>query len=84
MPILEGPNRGKRSMGLALEMPEARAVLDELVKRSDVFLTNFFPGAPAKLDIDLADIDGQPRHHLRARHRIRHAGLPKRTREATT
>ena len=48
-PIFEGPNRGKRSVGLALEVPEARALLDELIKRSDVFLTNFLPEARAKL-----------------------------------
>jgi crotonobetainyl-CoA:carnitine CoA-transferase CaiB-like acyl-CoA transferase len=55
-PIFEGPNRGKRSVGLALEMPEAREVLDELIKSSDVFLTNFLPGARAKLRINLEDI----------------------------
>ena len=55
-PIFEGPNRGKRSVGLALEVPEARAVLDELIKRSDVFLTNFLPGARAKLHINVEDI----------------------------
>ncbi len=55
-PIFEGPNRGKRSVGLALEVPAAREVLDELIKRSDVFLTNFLPGARAKLRINLEDI----------------------------
>ncbi len=55
-PIFEGPNRGKRSVGLSLEVPEARQVLDELIKRSDVFLTNFLPSARAKLHIDLEDV----------------------------
>jgi crotonobetainyl-CoA:carnitine CoA-transferase CaiB-like acyl-CoA transferase len=55
-PIMEGPNRSKRSVGLALEKPSARGVLEELVRRSDVFLTNFLPGARAKLKIDLDDI----------------------------
>jgi crotonobetainyl-CoA:carnitine CoA-transferase CaiB-like acyl-CoA transferase len=55
-PIFEGPNRGKRSVGLSLEVPEAREVLDELVKRSDVFLTNFLPEARAKLRINVEDI----------------------------
>jgi len=36
-PMMDGPNRGKRSIGLALEAPEARPVLEELVRRSDVF-----------------------------------------------
>ena len=55
-PIMEGPNRGKRSVGLALEKPGARRVLEELVRTSDVFLTNFLPEARAKLGIDVADI----------------------------
>ena len=55
-PIMEGPNRGKRSVGLALERPAARRVLEELVRTSDVFLTNFLPGARAKLGIDVEDI----------------------------
>ncbi|MFT4288411.1 CaiB/BaiF CoA transferase family protein [Nocardioides sp.] len=55
-PIFEGPNRGKRSVGLALEQPEARALLDELIKQSDVFITNFLPDARAKLRIELDDV----------------------------
>jgi crotonobetainyl-CoA:carnitine CoA-transferase CaiB-like acyl-CoA transferase len=55
-PVFEGPNRGKRSVGLSLEVPEAREVLDELIKRSDVFLTNFLPGARARLRIDVEDV----------------------------
>ncbi|WP_284742397.1 CaiB/BaiF CoA transferase family protein [Amycolatopsis sp. RTGN1] len=56
LPIMEGPNRGKRSVGLALEKPSARGVFEELVRSSDVFLTNFLPGARAKLKIDVDDI----------------------------
>jgi crotonobetainyl-CoA:carnitine CoA-transferase CaiB-like acyl-CoA transferase len=55
-PIMEGPNRGKRSVGLALEKPSARKAFEELVRSSDVFLTNFLPGARAKLKINLEDI----------------------------
>lgn len=55
-PIVEGPNRGKRSIGLALEQPAARAILDDLIKQCDVFLTNFLPDARAKLRIDLDDV----------------------------
>ena len=55
-PIMEHPNRGKRSLGLALETPEGREVLLELAKQSDVFLTNFLPDARRRLGIDLADI----------------------------
>jgi crotonobetainyl-CoA:carnitine CoA-transferase CaiB-like acyl-CoA transferase len=56
VPIMEGPNRGKRSVGLALEKPEARAVLERLVESSDVFLTNFLPAARKKLGIDVDDV----------------------------
>ena len=55
-PIMDGPNRGKRSIGLSLEKPESRRVLEELIKTSDVFLTNFLPGARAKLGIELEDV----------------------------
>jgi crotonobetainyl-CoA:carnitine CoA-transferase CaiB-like acyl-CoA transferase len=55
-PIMEGPNRGKRSVGIALEVPEGRAVLDELIKTADVFVTNFMPSARAKLRLDVADV----------------------------
>src|ERR1700743_616823 len=48
-PIMEGPNRGKRSVGLALEVPDGRAVLDELIATADVFVTNFMPSARVKL-----------------------------------
>lgn len=55
-PIMEGPNRGKRSIGLALDHPDGRAILDELIRTSDVFLTNFLPAARAKLRIDVDDV----------------------------
>jgi crotonobetainyl-CoA:carnitine CoA-transferase CaiB-like acyl-CoA transferase len=52
-PIMEAPNRGKRSIGLGLASTEARPVLEELIRRSDVFLTNYLPGVRAKLRIDV-------------------------------
>jgi crotonobetainyl-CoA:carnitine CoA-transferase CaiB-like acyl-CoA transferase len=55
-PLMEGPNRGKRSIGMALDRPEARPVLEKLVRRSDVFITNYLPRAQAKLGIDLDSI----------------------------
>ncbi|BBZ14870.1 CaiB/BaiF CoA transferase family protein [Mycobacterium branderi] len=55
-PIMEAPNRGKRSVGLGLAVAESRPVLDELIRRSDVFLTNYLPTARAKLHIDLDDV----------------------------
>jgi crotonobetainyl-CoA:carnitine CoA-transferase CaiB-like acyl-CoA transferase len=55
-PLMEHPNRGKRSIGLALEQPEALAVLHELIRTSDVFLTNFLPAARRRLGIELEDV----------------------------
>jgi crotonobetainyl-CoA:carnitine CoA-transferase CaiB-like acyl-CoA transferase len=55
-PIMEAPNRGKRSIGLALDNPEARPLLDELIRRSDVFLTNYLPGVRGRLSIDIEDV----------------------------
>jgi len=55
-PLMEHPNRGKRSIGLALENPEALEILYDLVKESDVFLVNFLPAARRKLKIDVDDI----------------------------
>ena len=56
VPVMEGPNRGKRSVGLALDNPASRPVLDELIRRSDVFLTNYLPAARTKLGIDVDDV----------------------------
>ncbi len=55
-PIMEAPNRGKRSVGLALDNSEARPVLDELIRRSDVFLTNYLPSSRKKLSIEVDDV----------------------------
>ncbi len=55
-PLMEHPNRGKRSIGLALETSGGRAVLMELVRDADVFVTNFLPNARRKLRIDVDDI----------------------------
>jgi crotonobetainyl-CoA:carnitine CoA-transferase CaiB-like acyl-CoA transferase len=55
-PLMEHPNRGKRSIGLALEKPGALEVLRELIRTSDVFLTNFLPGARRRLGIELDDV----------------------------
>lgn len=55
-PIMEGPNRSKRSIGIDLAKPEARPVLEELIRRSDVFLTNYLPTPRAKLGITLEEV----------------------------
>ena len=55
-PIMEGPNRGKRSIGLDLYNPEAQEILRVLVEQADVFLTNMLPGARIKMGIDVDQI----------------------------
>jgi crotonobetainyl-CoA:carnitine CoA-transferase CaiB-like acyl-CoA transferase len=55
-PIMDGPNRGKRSIGLSLEKPESKRVLEELIRTSDVFLTNFLPRTRTKLGIDVENV----------------------------
>ncbi|MCE9606471.1 MAG: CoA transferase [Planctomycetia bacterium] len=44
-------NRGKRSMALDLSKPEAREVLDDLLRTADVMLENFLPETLAKLGL---------------------------------
>lgn len=55
-PIIEHPNRGKRSIGLDISKPEGSAVLYELAGRADVFLTSFLPDARRRLGIDVDQI----------------------------
>lgn len=49
-------NRGKRSVGLDLKHPDGRALLERLVRESDVFLTNLRPSARRLLRIDVDDL----------------------------
>jgi crotonobetainyl-CoA:carnitine CoA-transferase CaiB-like acyl-CoA transferase len=53
---MEQTNRGKRSVGLDVGVPEGREVLYELAARSDVFMTSFLPAARQKLQIDVEHI----------------------------
>lgn len=55
-PNVDNANRGKRSVGLDVSVPQGREVLYELAKRSDVFLTSFLPAARRKFGIDVDDI----------------------------
>jgi crotonobetainyl-CoA:carnitine CoA-transferase CaiB-like acyl-CoA transferase len=42
-PLIEHPNRGKRSVGIDLSTEGGQEVLYEIAKASDVFLTNYMP-----------------------------------------
>ena len=55
-PNIEHANRGKRSIGLDMSVPEGREVLYELARQADVFLTSFLPDARKKFGIDVDDI----------------------------
>jgi crotonobetainyl-CoA:carnitine CoA-transferase CaiB-like acyl-CoA transferase len=55
-PIVEAPNRGKRSVGLSLALDQSRPAFEELARRSDVFLTNHLPQTRAKLRIGVDDV----------------------------
>ena len=55
-PNIEHANRGKRSVGIDMSVPEGRELLLELARRADVFLTSFLPGHRKKFGIDVDDI----------------------------
>ncbi|OBJ87513.1 CaiB/BaiF CoA transferase family protein [Mycobacterium asiaticum] len=55
-PNIEHANRGKRSIGLDMSVPEGKEVLYELARRSDVFLTSFLPEHRQKFGIDVEHI----------------------------
>jgi crotonobetainyl-CoA:carnitine CoA-transferase CaiB-like acyl-CoA transferase len=54
--LMHHPNRGKRSVGVDISTEQGRALIYEIAKTSDVFLTNYLPSARRKLKIDLEDI----------------------------
>ena len=49
-------NRGKRSLPLDIRRPEARPILDALLARADVVLTNLRPGLARELGLDYATL----------------------------
>src|ERR1700739_1365382 len=50
-PIMEHPNRGRRSIVLALDTPGGYEVLMDLVREAAVFLINFLPAARRRLKL---------------------------------
>ncbi|MBV1686864.1 CoA transferase [Novosphingobium sp. G106] len=55
-PMIQHPNRGKRSIAIDLNNPEGQELVYELAKDADVFLTNYLPAARQKLKIDVEHI----------------------------
>ncbi|MBV8180479.1 MAG: CoA transferase, partial [Mycobacterium sp.] len=55
-PNVEHANRGKRSIGLDISKSEGKAMLMELVRHADVFLTSFLPGHREKFGITEGDV----------------------------
>lgn len=51
-------NAGKRGIALDLAHPDARAVVHDLVQRSDVVVENFSPGVMARYGLDAAALHG--------------------------
>jgi crotonobetainyl-CoA:carnitine CoA-transferase CaiB-like acyl-CoA transferase len=55
-PLMEHPNRGKRSVGIDVSTPGGQEVIYELAKTSDVFLTNYLPAQRQKNKFDVEHI----------------------------
>jgi crotonobetainyl-CoA:carnitine CoA-transferase CaiB-like acyl-CoA transferase len=55
-PLIEHPNRGKRSVGVDLSTAEGQALLYEIAKTADVFLTNYLPSVRQKNRFDVEHI----------------------------
>src|ERR1044072_7905860 len=55
-PLIEHPNRGKRSVGIDVSTPDGQEVLYEIAKTADVFLTNYMPQARRKNKFDIEHI----------------------------
>lgn len=49
-------NRNKRGVALDLKSPEARPIIEKLIRSADVVIESFGPGAGARLGIDAASV----------------------------
>jgi len=54
--MMAHPNRGKRSVGIDVSTPEGQALIYDLARSCDVFLTNYLPEQRRKLKIDVEHI----------------------------
>ncbi|PLK26726.1 carnitine dehydratase [Novosphingobium sp. TH158] len=66
-PLIEHPNRGKRSVGIDLSTSEGQELLYRIAQASDVFLTNYLPAVRQKNRIDLEHIRAANPHIIYAR-----------------
>jgi crotonobetainyl-CoA:carnitine CoA-transferase CaiB-like acyl-CoA transferase len=55
-PLIEHPNRGKRSVGIDVSTPEGQEALYEIAKTADVFVTNYLPQVRQKNKFDVEHI----------------------------
>jgi crotonobetainyl-CoA:carnitine CoA-transferase CaiB-like acyl-CoA transferase len=55
-PLIEHPNRGKRSVGIDVSTPEGQEALYEIAKTCDVFVTNYLPRVRQKNKFDIEHI----------------------------
>jgi crotonobetainyl-CoA:carnitine CoA-transferase CaiB-like acyl-CoA transferase len=55
-PLMEHPNRGKRSVGIDISTPGGQEVIYELAKTADVFLTNYTSAVRQKNKFDVEHI----------------------------
>jgi crotonobetainyl-CoA:carnitine CoA-transferase CaiB-like acyl-CoA transferase len=55
-PLIEHPNRGKRSVGIDVSTTEGQQLLYEIARTADVFLTNYLPSARRKNKFDVEHI----------------------------
>lgn len=55
-PLIEHPNRGKRSVGIDVSTLGGQEVIYELAKSADVFLTNYMPAQRQKHKFDVEHI----------------------------
>src|ERR1700740_2015957 len=54
--MMEHPNRGKRSVGVDISQPEGIALIYEIARTADVFLTNSLPAQRRKMKFDVEHI----------------------------